>query len=165
MVDQNENVNTDSNPSYCNKKVVINPKALLIEEFIFNDVNNLNTLLTQMVNSYRLLVGAAEEFNRISFASKDDVDDAVARADELGDLLDDVVQVLGIKTRRFLRLVSRKDILRILLNEEVDALERIKQKQKSNPNPNPVNNSSEGDIEFEFTQKIQEESDDELNED
>lgn len=159
MIDQNDNDNTNSTPSYSNKKVVINPKALLVEEFIFNDVNNLNTLLTQLVNSYRLTVGAAEEFNRISFSTKDDVEDAVARADELGELLDDVIQVLSIKTRRFLRLVSRKDILRILLNEEVDALERIKQK------PSPKGNPDEGEIELEFTHETKDESDDELNED
>lgn len=60
----------------------------------FIDVNNLADLLLKLVNSYRLLVGGADELNKIALSSKSDVRKAIKRADELGDIIDDIVKTL-----------------------------------------------------------------------
>lgn len=63
-------------------------------ECLGKKVNDLVTVLDRLVASYRLLVGAAEEFNRITPAHADDVDDAIDRADDLGDVIDDIIDTL-----------------------------------------------------------------------
>ncbi|WP_102398870.1 hypothetical protein [Haloimpatiens massiliensis] len=60
----------------------------------FIDVNNLADLLAKLVNSYRLLVGGADELNKIALASKSDVRRAIKRADKLGDIIDEIVKTL-----------------------------------------------------------------------
>ncbi|WP_035292070.1 hypothetical protein [Clostridium sp. KNHs214] len=60
----------------------------------FIDVNNLADLLVKLVNSYRLLVGGADELNKIALASKTDVRRAIKRADKLGDIIDELVKTL-----------------------------------------------------------------------
>ncbi len=60
------------------------------DEYLFREIYDLNDILTGLVSSYRLSVGAAEEFNRISLAHRKDVEDAVDRADDLGHLVDEV---------------------------------------------------------------------------
>lgn len=63
-------------------------------ETYYKDVNNLADLLNKLVNSYRLLVGGANELNGIALASKSDVKDALKRARELGDVIDDIIDTL-----------------------------------------------------------------------
>lgn len=60
-------------------------------ECLFKNINELNVLLTGLVSSYRLLVGSAEEFNRITLAHKRDLEDAIDRADDLGDVIDKII--------------------------------------------------------------------------
>ncbi len=60
----------------------------------YNEVNNLTTLLNSLVNSYRLLIGGAYELNNISEAKKGDVKDAVKRADDLGEIIDEIIRTL-----------------------------------------------------------------------
>lgn len=60
----------------------------------YNDINNLTTLLNSLVNSYRLLIGGAYELNNISEAKKSDVKEAVKRADNLGEIIDEVIKGL-----------------------------------------------------------------------
>ncbi|WMJ80604.1 hypothetical protein RBU49_17655 [Clostridium sp. MB40-C1] len=60
----------------------------------YNDVNNLADLLGKLVNSYRLLVGGADELNKIALSRKSDVKDALKRADKLGDIIDKVIKDL-----------------------------------------------------------------------
>ncbi|WP_373897694.1 hypothetical protein ACER0A_011430 [Haloimpatiens sp. FM7315] len=60
----------------------------------YNDINNLADLLLKLVNSYRLLVGGADELNKIALASKKDVKKAINRAENLGDIIDDIVGTL-----------------------------------------------------------------------
>lgn len=65
----------------------------VIENY-YNDVNNLADLLGKLVNSYRLLVGSAHELNGIAISHRSDVKDALDRVDELGDVIDDVLDTL-----------------------------------------------------------------------
>lgn len=67
-------------------------KELMSENF--NELNNINMLLSSMVNSYRLLIGGAAELNNIHNAKKSDVKDAIDRAAELGDVIDDLLRVM-----------------------------------------------------------------------
>ncbi|MCY6958938.1 hypothetical protein [Clostridium brassicae] len=63
-------------------------------ESYYSDVNNLADLLGKLVNSYRLLVGGADELNKIALSKKGDVKDALKRADKLGDIIDKVIKDL-----------------------------------------------------------------------
>lgn len=69
------------------------PHRKLVEEY-YADINNLADLLNKLVNSYRLLIGGAGELNTIALAHKKDVKHALKRVDELGDVIDDLIDVL-----------------------------------------------------------------------
>lgn len=69
-----------------------------IIETYYRDVNNLADLLGKLVNSYRLLIGGANELNGIALASKSDIKDALKRADELGDIIDKIIKALDYST-------------------------------------------------------------------
>ena len=56
------------------------------DEYLFRKICALNDMLTDLVSSYRLSVGAAEEFNRVALAHRKDIEDAVDRADDFGHL-------------------------------------------------------------------------------
>ncbi|AYE33711.1 hypothetical protein [Clostridium septicum] len=60
----------------------------------YDDLNNLNSLLNSMVNSYRLLIAGASELYSISLAKKSDVKDAIDRANKLGDVIDDLLDTV-----------------------------------------------------------------------
>lgn len=60
------------------------------------DINNLADLLTKFTNSYRLLIGGAQELNSIALASKNDVKKALQRANDLGLVIDDLIDVLDV---------------------------------------------------------------------
>ncbi|MGV8983241.1 hypothetical protein [Clostridium sp.] len=60
----------------------------------YNDINNLADILTKLVSSYRLLIGGADELNKIALSKKSEVKDALKRADNLGDIIDETIKVL-----------------------------------------------------------------------
>ncbi|SHI70469.1 hypothetical protein [Lutispora thermophila] len=61
---------------------------------LLRDIKILIDLLNPLVSSYRLLVGAADEFNRITLAHKSDLEGAINRADDMGDIIDEVNDML-----------------------------------------------------------------------
>ena len=65
----------------------------LMKEY-YVDINNLNQLLKTMVDSYRLLIGGAAELNNIYEAKSSYVKEAVHRANELGKIIDNVIDLL-----------------------------------------------------------------------
>ncbi|WML36651.1 hypothetical protein [Clostridium sp. OS1-26] len=69
------------------------PHRNLVEQY-YSDINNLADLLNKLVNSYRLLIGGVGELNTIALAHKKDVKEALHRVNELGDVIDDVIDVL-----------------------------------------------------------------------
>jgi hypothetical protein len=69
------------------------PHRKLVEEY-YTDINNVADLLNKLVNSYRLLIGGAGELNTIALAHKKDVKHALKRVNELGDVIDDLIDVL-----------------------------------------------------------------------
>lgn len=60
----------------------------------YGDINNLSQLLQSMVNSYRLLIAGAAELNNINEAKSSYVKVAVKRADNLGEIIDHVIELL-----------------------------------------------------------------------
>lgn len=72
-------------------------------------VEQLTGLLDSLTNSYRLMVGAADEFNRISLAKRSDVEDAIDRASDLGDIIDDILKKLDDKLGDYLDVVCKCD--------------------------------------------------------
>lgn len=63
-------------------------------ESYFQDLNNLVDILTKLVGSYRALIGGADEISRITFADKNNVKDALKRAEELGAIIDEIIKTL-----------------------------------------------------------------------
>lgn len=68
---------------------------------LYREIRALNDILTPMASSYRLLAGAAEEFNRIALAHRKDVEDAIDRADDMGHIVDDVQKRLKRVLKRY----------------------------------------------------------------
>lgn len=60
----------------------------------YTDINGLADLLSKLINSYRLLIGGANELNGITLAHRGDVRDALKRADKLGDIIDDLLECM-----------------------------------------------------------------------
>ncbi len=72
-------------------------------------IEQLAVLLASLTNSYRLLVGSADEFNRISLAKRSDVEDAIHRASDLGEIIDDIIKKLDQKLDDYLDVVCKCD--------------------------------------------------------
>lgn len=68
-------------------------KRKIIEDY-YCDLNNLSGLLTNCVNSYRLLIGGACELNQITPATKHDVKKAIQRVNKLGDIIDELLETM-----------------------------------------------------------------------
>lgn len=65
----------------------------LMKEY-YGDLNNLSQLLQSMVNSYRLLIAGAAELNNINEAKSSYVKVAVKRADNLGKIIDHIIDLV-----------------------------------------------------------------------
>jgi hypothetical protein len=84
----------------------------LIETY-YVDINNLADLLGKLVNSYRLLIGGADELNKIALARRKDVRNALERVDELGDIIDHIIGALEGASHNYLDYCSLKsDIIK-----------------------------------------------------
>lgn len=79
----------------------------LIENY-YIDINNMADLLGKLVNSYRLLIGGADELNKIALSKRKDVKDALKRADELGDIIDNIITTLEKTSHSYLNYCSLK---------------------------------------------------------
>lgn len=60
----------------------------------FDELNNLVELLGKFVNSYRLLIGGAAELNSVALSKKNEVKDALDRAEDVGSIIDSLVKVI-----------------------------------------------------------------------
>jgi len=73
---------------------------------LIRDIRILMDILTPLVSSYRLLVGAADELNRITLAHKGDLKDAINRADDMGHIIDDIDDKLKTLVKALLRKIE-----------------------------------------------------------
>ena len=74
----------------------------------YNDINNLADILIKLVGSYRQLIGGAEELNRIALSKKSEVKDALKRADDLGDIIDETIKVLDNASYSYMSYCTMK---------------------------------------------------------
>jgi len=65
----------------------------LIENY-YLDYYNLIDILCKLTNDYRLLIGGAGEINQIALAHKKDVRKALKRVRVVGDMIDDILEIL-----------------------------------------------------------------------
>lgn len=70
----------------------MNYKDLLDNQYV--DIQNLSNLLGNYVNAYRLLIAGAADLYSINISKKNEVRKAIERADELGELIDKLIETL-----------------------------------------------------------------------
>lgn len=88
----------------------------------YDDMNNLVDTLKKLTESYRLLIGGAAELNTISRAKKSDVEDALDRVDDLGEIIDELIEVIEKSSENYLKYCKIKNEL-IGLNIQKDMIE------------------------------------------
>ncbi|HWR61872.1 MAG TPA: hypothetical protein VN580_09695 [Clostridia bacterium] len=107
------------------------------DEFLYREICNLNDILTPLVSSYRLSVGAAEELNKIALAHRKDVEEAVERADDLGHMIDDVRRKLKKYMKRYFSELDYK------LEYAEELREQAEMREKLNTRMNRMSKSKE----------------------
>lgn len=98
------------------------------DECFLKEIYTLNEILTPLVSSYRLSVGAAEEFNKIALAHRKDVEDAIDRADDLGHLVDKVQKKLNKYMRSYFVELDYKLEYMEELREKAEMREKLEDK-------------------------------------
>jgi hypothetical protein len=90
----------------------------------YNDIDNLTEILTKLVTSYRVLIGSADELNKIALAKKGEVKDALKRADNLGDIIDKTIKVLDEANYSYLNYCKIKtEVIKCRLQVEYIEIE------------------------------------------
>lgn len=88
--------------------MTVNSKDTFRDEILCKDIKVMIEMLASLSNSYRLLVGGAEELSRIALVHKHDAEEAIDRADELGEIIDDIEDELKKQMRVYLKELSCK---------------------------------------------------------
>jgi hypothetical protein len=88
------------------------------DEILCKDIKTLTEMLASLSNSYRLLVGAADEFNGITLVHRHEAEEAIDRADQLGDIIDDVERELKKIIKLYLRELMCKIEIQPLYNTD-----------------------------------------------
>lgn len=95
----------------------------------YKDISNLTSLLSSMVNSYRLLIGSANDLSNLPEAKDNKIKDAVDRAVTLGKIIDEVISSIDACSYSYIKYCKiKKDIIEektnkgIILNEINDEL-------------------------------------------
>ncbi|SHJ92602.1 hypothetical protein SAMN02745248_01341 [Hathewaya proteolytica DSM 3090] len=79
----------------------------VIENY-YSDVNNLLDALGKLTLNYRTLIGGADELSKSVIASKSDVKKALDRADNIGDIIDIVIDDLDKYMAYYLKYCKSK---------------------------------------------------------
>ena len=75
----------------------------------YEDINNISGLLKNYVDSYRLLIAGASELYSIDLAKKSDVKKALDRVEEVGELIDKLINTLDKCEVSYLKYCNIKD--------------------------------------------------------
>lgn len=75
----------------------------------YNHIDNLNRLLKNYVDSYRLLIAGAAELYNINLAKKSDVKDALERVERVGELIDNLIKALDVCEEGYLKYCEIKN--------------------------------------------------------
>jgi hypothetical protein len=73
------------------------------------DLSYLADLLVKFTGTYSVLVGAADSLNRITLARKDDVEDAIDRAEDLGKIIDKITNILETQVVSYINYIKGKN--------------------------------------------------------
>lgn len=86
----------------------------------YENINNLSDTLKKLVESYRLLIGGAAELNTISYVKKSHVEDSLKRVDELGEIIDEVIDVLEKSSGSYLKYCKiQNEIINLNIQKEI----------------------------------------------
>lgn len=103
----------------------------VIEDYC-SDINNITDNITKLVSSYRLMIGGADELNRITLAKKSDLKAAIKRVNKIGDIIDDYLKILEeINLPYFEYCKLRSDYYKARMKAEF-VLEEIEEEIKKN---------------------------------
>ena len=92
----------------------------IVYDQYFREINSLVDILGKYVNSYRLLIGSAGELNSIALAKKSDVKDTLKRVEEIGDLIDCLVETLDCAQCNYIEYLRLKStILQVEVSKEI----------------------------------------------
>lgn len=91
-----------------NKEYITLDYANLVQSYC-SDLSYIADLLTKLAGTYNILVNSADGFNKNAFARKDDVEDAIHRAKDLGKVIDKVIDVLEIQMMLYIDYITAKD--------------------------------------------------------
>ena len=97
----------------------MNYNDLLDKQYV--DIQNLSNLLGNYVNAYRLLIAGAADLYSINIAKKSEVRKAIERADELGELIDKLINTLDRCETGYLKYCKVKNSY-ISANTEKDGI-------------------------------------------
>jgi hypothetical protein len=75
----------------------------------YEDINNISGLLKSYVDSYRLLIAGAAELYSIALVKKSDVKKALDRVEEVGELIDKLINTLDKCEVSYLKYCNIKD--------------------------------------------------------
>lgn len=81
------------------------------------DLFNLLETLSKLTNNYRLMIGGASDLNQITLAHKRDVTKALKRVRVVGDMIDEVLEVLSKSELTYLKYCKIKSDLVSCMNE------------------------------------------------
>jgi hypothetical protein len=110
------------------------------DDSLLKEICSLNEILTPLVSSYRLSVGAAEELNRISLVHRKDVEAAIDRADDLGHLIDELQRKLKKYMRRYFTELDYK------LEYMEEIREKAEMREKLGSKLNRLTDGKKGDV-------------------
>ncbi|MFT8350770.1 hypothetical protein [Clostridium saccharoperbutylacetonicum] len=84
----------------------------------YEDIDNISGLLKNYVDSYRLLIASASELYGINLAKKSDVKKALDRVEEVGELIDKLIDTLDKCEVSYLKYCNIKNDYIIISTEK-----------------------------------------------
>ena len=96
---------------------------------LIRDIRILMDILTALVSSYRLLVGAADEFNGITLAHKSDLKGAINRAGDMGDIIDDIDKKLKHLIKQLIKRMDDNDDYDIDKDMFIEKFDEVKKEK------------------------------------
>lgn len=92
----------------------------IVYDQYFREISYLVDILNKYVNSYRLLIGSAGELNSIALARKGDVKDTLKKIEQLGDLIDCLLETLESAQYNYIEYLKLKtSVLQVEISKEI----------------------------------------------
>lgn len=87
----------------------------------YHEIDNLSILLKNYVDSYRLLIAGAGDLYSIDLAKKNEVKKALDRVEQVGELIDEIINTLDKCDQAYLKYCKIKNDY-ILISTEKDRI-------------------------------------------